>query len=590
MSNLEKNLKKALKLGEFRLFYQPKLDLTLGKIIGVEALIRWQHEEKGLISPLDFIPIAEKTGLILPIGEWVLRTACKQNKDWQEAGFPPMVMAVNLSARQLYQANLIEMVARILKETGLSPQYLELEITESMMMEVEYVLEIVKKLKQIGVQISLDDFGTGYSSLYYLKEFPFDSMKIDKCFVRNCTEDIKDATIVKTIIAMAHELDIDVIAEGIESKGQLIFLQQNLCNKGQGYLFSKPVPSEEFIRTINEVESIVKRKGISQEENKKKWREEALQSKRQELHDAVRMHQGFIFKFVKQEDKFIHTLCDGDLLYQMDYTPEQIIGSELKDFLPEEAAKQKLQFYQKAWEGEEHIIYEGEINSIHYFATLRPVRKGGKVVEVIGSCIDITKRKKLEEHLQISAYKFRLIAENMPDITGILDVTGRVEYVSPSCEALLGYLSSEHIGSLAFDFIHPHDLAAVEDKYMKIIQFKQPCEAEFRYRHANGSWLYVDAQITPVMEKNEIKYLVVVARDITKEKQKEINLAPLDNRMRFEQSVNMIKQELECAKKYMEQSELERSSSYHMENTWFEIKELEKKIQELLMRAKSPTK
>ncbi|KHD84143.1 hypothetical protein NG54_17410 [Heyndrickxia ginsengihumi] len=165
-----------------------------------------------------------------------------------------------------------------------------------------------------------------------------------------------------------------------------------------------------------------------------------------------------------------------------------------------------------------------------------------------------------------------------------------MEYVSPSCEALLGYLSSEHIGSLAFDFIHPHDLAAVEDKYMKIIQFKQPCEAEFRYRHANGSWLYVDAQITPVMEKNEIKYLVVVARDITKEKQKEINLAPLDNRMRFEQSVNMIKQELECAKKYMEQTELERSSSYHMENTWFEIKELEKKIQELLMRAKSPTK
>nr|WP_051331028.1 EAL domain-containing protein [Aneurinibacillus terranovensis] len=398
----EANLREALERQEFQLYYQPKLELASGTIEGVEALIRWEHPEKGLVSPAEFIPLAEETGLILPIGEWVLRTACKQNKAWQEASIPPMVMAVNLSARQLYQSNLVEKIQLILEETGLSPEYLELEITESIMMNVHHALNILKDLKRIGVQISLDDFGTGYSSLYYLKEFPIDTIKIDQRFVRNCTVDSKDATIVKAIIAMAHQLKIEVIAEGIESKEHLIFLQQNFCNKGQGYLFSKPLPPEELEQRFVEIEQITNREGIPQKVYKQKWLEEALESARQELRDTVRQQQGMIFKFTEQNGKFIHTLCDGELLYRIGLTPEHIIGRELMDFRHVRDAGTKLQYYRRAWEGEEYVTYEGELNGIWYLASLRPIRRGGQVVEVIGSCVDITERKKTEEFIRKS--------------------------------------------------------------------------------------------------------------------------------------------------------------------------------------------
>ncbi|HWL26977.1 MAG TPA: EAL domain-containing protein, partial [Ureibacillus sp.] len=207
---LETDLRTALEKKEFSLCYQPRLRLGSGKINGVEALIRWEHPEKGVILPLDFIPLAEETGLIIPIGEWVLRTACEQNKAWQEAGISPMVMAVNLSVHQLYQPNLVERVRLILEETGLAPEYLELEITENIMMNVHDVLPVVKELKRLGIRLSLDDFGTGYSPFHYLKEFPIDSIKIDQSFICNCRVDQKDATIVKAIIAMAHELKLEV--------------------------------------------------------------------------------------------------------------------------------------------------------------------------------------------------------------------------------------------------------------------------------------------------------------------------------------------------------------------------------------------
>lgn len=303
MLDLETDLKNALKRDEFRLFYQPKVDLSSGKIVGVEALIRWEHPEKGVISPTEFIPVAEKNGLIISIGKWALRTACKQNKVWQNAKLPPMVIAVNLSARQLYQCNLVEMVQEILDETQLAPEYLELEITESMMMDVQHILPIVKKLKHIGVQLSLDDFGTGYSSLYYLKEFPIDKIKIDQSFVRTCVSDTKDATIVKTIIAMAHQLELTVIAEGVETKEQLTFLQQHLCNEAQGYLFSKPVPLNEFEEKVTEIEQIVHRVGIPQEVNRQKLLDEELENARQELEETVRQQQGMIFKFIERNGK-----------------------------------------------------------------------------------------------------------------------------------------------------------------------------------------------------------------------------------------------------------------------------------------------
>jgi predicted signal transduction protein with EAL and GGDEF domain len=244
---LENGLHHALERNEFLLHYQPQVDLRTGEIAGMEALVRWQHPELGLVSPAMFIPVAEDSGLIVSIGEWVLRTACAQNKAWQLAGFKPISVAVNLSARQFRQPDLAEMVAGILAETGLDSACLELELTESLVMQdVEKTIATLSKLKAMGIKLSIDDFGTGYSSLSYLKRFPIDTLKIDQSFVRDITTDPDDAAIAKAIISMAHDMQLRVIAEGVETEAQKTFLQQRHCDEMQGYLFSRPVPAEAF--------------------------------------------------------------------------------------------------------------------------------------------------------------------------------------------------------------------------------------------------------------------------------------------------------------------------------------------------------
>ncbi|AJY75726.1 bifunctional diguanylate cyclase/phosphodiesterase [Paenibacillus beijingensis] len=243
---LEIGLRKGLERGEFNVCYQPQVDVTTGKVIGMEALIRWQHPELGNVSPADFIPIAEETGLIIPIGEWVLREACRQNKRWQDAGYTPLRMAVNISSRQFQQSNLVEVVRKALKESDLDPQYLELELTESIIQDSKYAISTMHQLKAMGIHLSIDDFGTGYSSLSYLKLFPIDSLKIDQSFTRNIHTNLKDAALVQTIISMAHNLDLKVIAEGVETKDQLDFLQLRKCNEAQGFFFSRPVSAEQL--------------------------------------------------------------------------------------------------------------------------------------------------------------------------------------------------------------------------------------------------------------------------------------------------------------------------------------------------------
>lgn len=248
---MESHLRRALERDEFAVHYQPKVCSRSKQIVGMEALVRWHHPFLGLISPAEFIPLAEETGLILPLGEWVLRTACRQIKSWQNEGFSLLKVSVNLSAQQFQQQNLLEVITGIIYETNIDPNYLELELTESSIMNNERAaISILRKLKDIGIKISIDDFGTGYSSLSYLKKLPLDILKIDKSFVQDMTTSPTDSSIVMTIIALAHNLGLKVIAEGVETEEQLRFLHLLRCDEWQGYLYSKPVPANEFKRLL----------------------------------------------------------------------------------------------------------------------------------------------------------------------------------------------------------------------------------------------------------------------------------------------------------------------------------------------------
>ncbi len=244
---MESQLRRALERNELVLYYQPKIRPSTGQIVGLEALIRWQHPELGLVPPNQFIPLAEETGLIVQIGEWVLREACLQNQRWQQEGLPPVHVAVNIASSHFRQGGLMKSVASALKETDLAPGLLELEVTESMLMQsVETTLKTLFQLKDSGVRLAIDDFGTGYSSLAYLKRFPLDTLKIDRSFIKDLPRDAEDAAIAKAIIAMAQSLRLAVVAEGVETSEQLGFLQQHGCDLVQGFLFSRPVPSAEI--------------------------------------------------------------------------------------------------------------------------------------------------------------------------------------------------------------------------------------------------------------------------------------------------------------------------------------------------------
>src|SRR5574340_25831 len=244
---IESDLRKALEHGQFVLYYQPQVNITTGRIVGAEVLIRWNHPSSGLISPAKFIPVAEESGLIIPLGEWILNEACRQNLAWQKAGLPPISIAVNLSAAQFRQQGLCQLIDKTLKNTGLEPRYLELELTKGLVMNnTDSAIETLNCFKKMGVHISIDDFGTGYSSLSYLKHFPIDYLKIDQSFVRDITTNPDDAAITTAIINMAQGLNLRTIAEGVETADQLTFLRLHSCDVVQGYYFSKPVPAAEF--------------------------------------------------------------------------------------------------------------------------------------------------------------------------------------------------------------------------------------------------------------------------------------------------------------------------------------------------------
>ncbi len=244
---LERDLRKALERCELELHYQPKVDVINGGTTGMEALVRWRHPQRGLILPNDFIPLAEETGIIVPLGQWVLREACRQNKAWQALGLPPLRVAVNISAAQLRHDDLADQIALALRDTGLDAKYLEIEITESVVMQnASAAVATLDRLSQMGIHLAVDDFGTGYSSLSYLNRFPINTLKIDSSFIRDLSSDHNDALIVRAIITLAHSLHLQVVAEGVEHDAQLGFLRSFGSDQYQGYLHSKPLPAAEF--------------------------------------------------------------------------------------------------------------------------------------------------------------------------------------------------------------------------------------------------------------------------------------------------------------------------------------------------------
>lgn len=250
-TEVEKALREAVKNNEFELYYQPQVEVSTGRIVSLEALMRWKNPELGFVSPVEFIPIAEETGLIVDIGEWVIRAACKQNKEWKNKGYCYDTIAVNVSSLQLRQRGFVELVKNILKEIGLKPEFLELEITESVLMEsLEKSVEILNELRKIGVKTALDDFGTGYSSLNYLMKIPIDTLKIDKTFIDNVSTNYSQKSIIEGIIIIAHEMALDVVAEGVEVQEQLKILADKKCDKIQGYLFSKPYEAKDIEKIL----------------------------------------------------------------------------------------------------------------------------------------------------------------------------------------------------------------------------------------------------------------------------------------------------------------------------------------------------
>lgn len=327
------------------------------------------------------------------------------------------------------------------------------------------------------------------------------------------------------------------------SKGKSINYETSICSKnGQRielYVTNFPISVDEEIIGVCgifkditehkktqmvadeiELEQVINPIGTPPECSNHKWMEEALKVARQELMDTIRQQQGLIFKFTENNGKFLYNLCDGRLLDRMALTSEQIIGKELSDFFPSDDAKVILQYYWKAWRGKDNVTYEGKINGVYFQTSLQPIRKEGQVVEVVGSCVDITERKQVENALKLSESNYRLITENMLDLLGIWDLDGRIIYASPSHEVILGLSPKVYYGALAFDLVHPDDSFQVQEQFLHLVSTKTPFQIEFRSENAQGEWIYIEVQGTPVIgENDEVEHVVVVGRDISERRE-----------------------------------------------------------------------
>ncbi|SDY22675.1 PAS domain S-box-containing protein/diguanylate cyclase (GGDEF) domain-containing protein [Evansella caseinilytica] len=497
---METELYKALEQQQLLLHYQPKVNLATGEITGVEALIRWEHPVWGIIPPLDFIPLAEATGLIIPIGDWALESACRQLRKWHQQGFDTVV-SVNVSMQQLHQPDLLGKIKQILKRNKLKPEYLELEITESVTADINQAISTLTALKKLGVKISIDDFGTGFSSFTYLKEFPIDTIKIDQSFLEGVPDSPKDETIIKAILSMGCNLHVNVIAEGVERKEQLIFLQKQHCNEGQGYFFSKPLPPEELEKLVPEIRQKVIEYGIDQ---KKEAAEE---------DNLVFAQQAAAFVAEKGVELFRIFDGAGELLYVspsheavLGYPPSAFMKQRELEFVhPEDASLLQAAFQQTIREKTPQQFELREKSAagewLLFDVSLTPVLdKKCDVDRIIFTGRDISTKREAEERLWKSK-KLEVIGEFAASIA---------HEIRTPLTSLKGFTHLLEKGMVKQDYFEVirSSFHQIEDFLKEFLFIAKPQAITPAFADINSILRHVKAELEPVAAANKVSIVI----------------------------------------------------------------------------------
>ncbi|TFB13681.1 EAL domain-containing protein [Filobacillus milosensis] len=516
---------KALKEDEFCLVYQPQIELSSGQVIGVEALLRWDHPEWGWISPVDFIPLAENCGMINQITRWVLKNACEQKKKWQYDGLPDVIVSINISPVDFERDELYEVLVKTIKDTGLDPKYLELEITETAIMkDIKKTVDILKKLRKTGIKIAIDDFGKGNTSLAYLKDLPITTVKIDGSFIGDIPYNKKDSSIVKDIIQMCHNLNLQTVAECVETEEQIIFLSLHNCGVAQGFAFSKPLNVDDYKKDVLTCEfnaiSTIHRLDDQIIMRSAKMHDHRFQSLFNHNPDMV-CSFGLNGKFLSANKAFEKTLG---------YRLNEVLDKDMFRTVHPEDINKAQKHLEEVLNGKEPVDVVIRLKHkngfyIHCRTSCFPMHLGKRVVGVYSIAKDIGEQKKLEENLYESEKKYRLITENMSDLVSTIDVNGIIQYASPSHRNMLGVDPNRMVGKNMFDFVLSENLEMIKSQHNKLIQTKSQRSFETRLEDISGNIVWVETQGIPILDKeNNISHIVLVARDITKRKEYELDL------------------------------------------------------------------
>lgn len=519
------HLQHAIKQGQFRLVYQPKLSLNTGHVVGVEALIRWNHPEYGWISPAEFIPLAEQNGTITEITKWVLYEACRQNKAWHDQGFPKTVMSVNISPLDFESTELYQLILDTLNQTGLDPSLLEIEITENVMLNhIDQTIETLKEIKRTGIRIAVDDFGKGNSTIRYIRDLPITTVKIDRSFMQDIPYNQKESTVVKNMIELSHNLDLEVVAEGVETEEVVTFLSLHSCDVAQGFLFSKPMLFDDYQALIKQTESYSKELIYRLEKH--------INIKSAQMND----HR-FKSLFEQNPDLVCSFSLEGYVIsvnptiqHMLGLKQEDVVDSHLADFICDSDQFKALRHFREVLNGETPEAVELELihSDGHYVPTNAvcfPMLLGERIVGIYSVIKDMSRQKELEQKLIESEKKYRLITENMSDLVVVVNRGGSIDYASPSNEDAFQVKQEVILQQNIMSFIDPKDVGHAFGVFDRIFDKHEAQSTELRLNTKSGKVVWIEAHGNPVIsEDGTVEQIVVVSRDITKKKQMEAEL------------------------------------------------------------------